>query len=114
MPSWRKVATIFTLMLVTTCYGVYAALKDKPVYEYHDVKVIGVIDHYTWNLAKSDGPFQARFCHDYDMSKITPIPGNVMWKLRYEDYGDCISIRRDDLGFWWMRDSQTGRATKEN
>lgn len=94
------------------CSG-YFLIPSPPVYEYHNVKVVQVIDTYTWRLAKADGEFVAPFCRDYDLKFYQPAPGVVLNKFRYQDLGQCWSVRRSDLGFWWKRDAN-GIAVKEN
>lgn len=91
------------------CCGGYFVIPTPPVYEYTlekdgCCKVVQLADLYTWRLKKTDGEFTARFCHDYDLRAYDPEPGLIMRKLRYEDLGECWSIKRADLGFWWLRD----------
>ena len=74
------------------------------VYEYHNVKLVKVINEHSWLLVKADGPFRADFCNDYDVSSLNPTPGEVLAKIRYIDMGNCWSVKREDLGFWWKRD----------
>lgn len=73
-------------------------------------RVVNTTDLYTWKLHKNDGDFVAPFCNDpnrkndfYNLAKYDPAPGLMMWKLRYRDAGDCWSVNRKDLGFWWIR-----------
>lgn len=102
----------FVSAFATVAY-LYAALHDHPIYEYHNVKVVRVIDPYKWQLQKADGQFVVSFCRDYPLEAYDPQPGLVMNKLRYEDTGICASVRRSDCGFWWKRDIN-GIAVKEN
>lgn len=83
------------------------------VYEYHNVKLMKVVDDHTWILRKSDGAFRAEFCNDYDVSQLNPTPGEVLNKIRYIDMGTCWSVKRADLGFWWKRDAN-GWTIKES
>ncbi len=87
-------------------------LHRRQVYEYHDVRVVAVYDLYTWRLAKSDGEFTVHFCSDYDLRAYNPAPGLILDRLRYQDRGDCASVERYDLGFWWKRDPTTGIAVQ--
>ena len=57
-----------------------------------------------WQMVKADGPFVADWCRDYDVSSLNPTPGEVLAKIRYIDMGNCWSVKREDLGFWWKRD----------
>lgn len=78
---------------------------SAPVFEYHDVRFISPTDStgYSWWMEKSDGPFRADFCRDYDVPSLHAQPGEVLSKLRYKDMG-CWSIKDKDLGFWFYRD----------
>ena len=89
-----------------------------PVYIYRDVVVLSTEvdgDSYTWFMRKEDGDFKAPFCHhDYDVTKIHAAAGFVLDKFAYEDRGDCWSVAKPELGFWWKRDPLTKLAIKEN
>lgn len=115
MPDYRKVMAIGMLGFAAAAIGLWGQSKAHPVYEYHDVKVVKVIDPYVWMLAKNDGVFRAEFCRDYDLpARAEPVPGNVLTKLRYQDRGTCFSIEPADCGLWWRRDPNTGKAVIEN
>lgn len=96
-------------VMALVCCGGYFVIPRPPVYEYTlekdgCCKVVQLADLYTWKLHKADGDFTARFCHDYDLRAYDPAPGLMLRKLRYEDLGECWSVKRQDLGFWWLRD----------
>ena len=94
-------------------YFLNEAFFRPSVYEYHNVKILKVIDDYSWLLQKDDGVFRADFCRDYYLPGIGAEAGYTLSKFRFEDKG-CWSINsRPDLGFWWKRDAD-GRAIKEN
>src|ERR1051325_1922931 len=104
--SWAYV------LLLALIFGIGVGIHFVPktpvyVYDYeHDgcCRVLSVSeDKYTWDLLKKDGPFTANFCKDYNIESYDPQPGLWMWKMAYEDLGKCWSVRRKDLGFWWMR-----------
>lgn len=115
LPDYKKLALIAVVGIAAVTAGMYRELSARPVYEYHDVKVVKVIEPYVWILAKEDGMFRAVFCRDYDLPSLgEPVPGNVLSKIRYEDKGDCVSIQKADLGLWWARDPHTGKAVIEN
>jgi len=106
-------------LMAIVCCGGYFVIPKPPVYEYTlekdgCCKVVQKADLYTWRLRKADGDFTARFCHDYDLRAFDPEPGLIMWKLRFEDLGECWSVKRADLGFWWVRDPKTQIVMKED
>jgi hypothetical protein len=84
-----------------------------PVYEYHNVKLLQVLNDYSWLMQKDDGVFRADFCTDYYLPGINPQPGETLAKFRYMDTGACWSVKRGDLGFWWKRD-KNGWTIKES
>lgn len=105
-------------VMALLCFGGYFVIPAPPIYEYTlekdgCCKVVQLADLYTWRLRKSDGEFTARFCHDYDLSAFDPAPGLMLRKLRYEDLGECWSVKRADCGFWWLRDANLA-VVKEN
>jgi len=81
---------------------------QAPTVEYSDVRFLSQIDQvgYSWWMEKSDGPFRADFCHDYDLPALNAHPGEVLKRLRYRDMGSCWSIKDSDLGLWFYRDSE--------
>lgn len=114
----RNISYAFAGVVAMFALSGYFIVPKPPVYEYTlekdgCCKVVQLDDLYTWKLHKADGDFMARFCHDYDLRAYDPAPGLILRKLRYEDLGECWSVRRKDLGFWWLRDEHN-RVVAEN
>ena len=57
-----------------------------------------------WWMRKDDGPFLYQGCPDFPNERVI-WAGYIARKIRYEERGNCKSILRSDLGFWWDRDA---------
>jgi len=80
---------------------------QAPTVEYSDVRFLSQIDQvgYSWWMEKSDGPFRADFCHDYDVPSLNFQPGEMAWRFNFKDMGNCWSIKDGDVRFY--RDKKT-------
>lgn len=107
---WVVILPLMTgLSLLGNMWLMWREFHPNPqaaTYEYSDVRFLSQIDQvgYSWWMEKSDGPFRADFCHDYNLPALNAQPGEVLKRLRYRDMGSCWSIRDSDLGFWFYRD----------
>ena len=85
---------------------VYAGrrLDNAPIVEKYDVQVLKQIAPNEWSMVDDQGPFVYTACDDFPNAKVI-WAGYVARKARWQEFGNCKSIRRQDLGFWW-RDEQ--------
>ena len=91
------------MLAVVLAAGLFIAgsyVPRYPVYEFHNVAVLEKVAPRKFWLSKADGEFLFNDCDDDNWL----IPGYIMAKFRYEDRGECGSMRRSDLGIWWLRD----------
>ena len=113
LQDWRqttkKIAGAALALLVVSGVGYWYSIRSGPVYEYHNVAILKKHDDLHFTLANQDGPFTLHFCPDYRPDLRV---GFVLWWLRYEDRGECVSVARVDLGYKYKRDAQ-GLAIKE-
>jgi len=72
------------------------------VYEYHDVIVERQVAPNQWWMRKDDGRFLYQGCPDFPNERVI-WAGYVARKARWQEFGNCKSILRSDLGFWWRR-----------
>lgn len=94
-------------MFAVCCAGllVYGATKseDAPVVEKRNVSVIKRVSKTEWAMSDDQGPFLYTACADFPNETVI-WAGYVARKARWQEFGRCKSIRRQDLGFWWDRD----------
>lgn len=88
------------------CAAMLFAVARLPKYEIvteHHVHVIGRLADGDWAMSSDEqGQFAFRGCHDFDVdSVLSQAVGYVADHARWEERGNCKSIRRADLGFWW-------------
>lgn len=86
----------------------YAAtrLPKYEVVELHNVRVEKQVAENKWVMSDPvDGKFLWTGCRDFPNARVI-WAGYEARKVRYEEHGDCKSILRGDLGFWWLRDSE--------
>lgn len=88
----------------------YVALRPAPypTYEYYNVEVQSRVAQNKWWMKKNDGRFLYQGCPDFPNERVIWV-GYVAQKVRWEEQGNCKSILRSDLGFWWQRD-ESGNA----
>ena len=84
---------------------VAVGIRDYPVYEYHNVRVEEQVAPNSWWMRKDDGRFLYSGCPDFPNERVIWV-GYVAHKARWQEFGNCKSILRSDLGFWWDRDTQ--------
>ena len=85
------------------CLAYIAQLPPPfPVYEYHDVIVERQVAPNQWWMRKDDGRFLYQGCPDFPNERVI-WAGYVARKARWQEFGNCKSILRSDLGFWWRR-----------
>lgn len=77
--------------------------EDAPVVEKHNVRVIQRIASNAWLMSDDQGAFLYTACDDFPNDTVI-WAGYVAKRVRWQEFGKCKSIRRDDLGFWWDRD----------
>lgn len=113
LQDWRQTTKKITgaaiALAVVSVAGLWYSVKSGPVYEYHDVRIVERHSDLHFTFANENGPFTLHFCKDYHPDLRV---GFVLWWLRYEDRGDCVSVARFDLGYKYKRDAQ-GLAIKE-
>lgn len=80
-------------------------IRDYPVYEYHNVRVEEQVAPNTWWMRKDDGRFLYSGCPDFPNERVI-WAGYIAQKVRWQEFGNCKSILRSDLGFWWQRDAR--------
>ncbi len=100
----RKLGLLLLLALGAATFGLWKQYSGWPIYEFHDVTIVKVYDPYHFLLSKSDGPFNAYFCHDYRPDLRA---GLVLDRIRFEDRGACWSVERMEQGFgyWYKHDA---------
>lgn len=85
---------------------VYGATR-LPAYmtvELHNVRVEKQVAANKWLMSDPvDGSFLWTGCHDFPNERVIQA-GFIARRVKYEEHGDCKSILRGDLGFWWLRD----------
>jgi len=85
---------------------VYAVTR-LPKYEIvtkHNVKVLKLIRPNEWAMSSDeDGLFVYQGCTDFPNDRVI-WAGYIADHAKWEEQGNCKSIRRSDLGFWWSRD----------
>jgi hypothetical protein len=99
----RGRATVATMLAAIIGAGLFVAgsyVPRYPVYEFHNVAVLEKVAPHKFWLSKSDGEFLFNDCDDDNWL----VPGYIIAKFRYEDRGECMSMKRPDLGIWWLRD----------
>ena len=109
-PTIKKIAGVASALAIVSGIAIWYGTQSGPVYEYRDLTIVTKHSDLHYTLKKDDGLFTVHFCEDY---KPDLQVGFVLWKFRYEDRGDCISVARADLGYWYKRDASTGLAIKE-
>lgn len=77
--------------------------NDAPIVEKHNVRVIQKVGENAWSMSDDQGPFLYTACNDFPNETVI-WAGYVAKKARWQEFGKCKSIRRSDLGFWWLRD----------
>jgi hypothetical protein len=105
----RGVARYSPVLFAGACcaaltYGAYR-FPQYPTVELHDVRVEKRVSSHEWLMTDAtQGQFLFTACHDFPAERVI-WAGYVARKVRYEERGNCKSIQRADLGFWWLRDS---------
>jgi hypothetical protein len=86
------------------CLGLVYAATRIPKYtvtEEHNVAVLGTIAPHLFRMHDDEqGDFRYRDCYDFPSDTIIK-PGWVAPRARWEERGECRSIRATGLGFWW-------------
>lgn len=77
---------------------------SAPTIEYTDVRFLERIEPYSWWMEKANGPFRVDFCRDFDVPALNFQPGEVAWRFKFKDMGNCWSIKDGDVRFY--RDKQ--------
>jgi hypothetical protein len=93
-------AAIFCVVLMLCAMRMNVA----PIVEKHDVRVVKQVGYNQWAMEDDQGPFLYTGCDDFPNDKVI-WAGYIARKVRWQEFGSCKSIRRQDLGFWWDRDS---------
>jgi len=100
---WSNLIVVLIVCLVTWSLTRLALTPPKyPVYEYRDVEVQSRVAPNAWWMKKDDGRFLYQGCPDFPNERVI-WTGYVASKVRWEEQGNCKSILRSDLGFWWKR-----------
>src|ERR1700757_1349141 len=96
------VAGVFVVLVVMTLTMRALQMTNAHVYEYHDVRVLRQVGPNKWWMSKDDGDFLYEGCDDFPNSRVIWV-GYVARKARWQEFGNCKSIERADLGFWGKR-----------
>lgn len=78
-------------------------LNAGPTVEKYNVRVLRSAGFNQWEMEDDQGRFLYTACDDFPNSKVI-WAGYIARKVRWQEFGSCKSIRRQDLGFWWDRD----------
>jgi hypothetical protein len=86
------------------------AIVHEPKYdvvEEHNIQVLRQVTDNQWAMSSSEqGPFLYTACNDFPNAKVI-WPGYIADHAKWEERGECKSIRAQGLGFWWKRDPKT-------
>lgn len=83
-------------------------IQNAPVVEKHDVQVVKQLGDNEWAMVDEQGPFIYTACDDFPNARVI-WAGYVARKARWQEFGNCKSIRRQDLGFWWRDENNQWR-----
>jgi cytochrome bd-type quinol oxidase subunit 2 len=97
---------VWFMSIIVACVIVGASrIPTYPTVELHNVRVEKQVAANEWLMTDAtQGQFLFTACHDFPAGRVI-WAGYVARKVRYEERGNCKSIQRADLGFWWLRDS---------
>lgn len=95
------------MALICAVVAFAATREPSPrIYEYHNVKVLSLVAINKWEIQREDGTVTLyTACEDFPNGKVI-WAGYVARVIRYEDQGDCNSIVKPGLGFYWDRDER--------
>lgn len=92
----------FVLFCCTCLVWAGHRLEAAPVVEKFNVQVLKQVGINKWAMSDDQGPFLYTACDDFPNAKVI-WAGYIARKVRWQEFGSCKSIRRQDLGFWWQR-----------
>ena len=102
--GWAFVPYLFSALVMGFLLLGATKITFAPIVEKYDVKVLKRISYNEWAMEDASGPFVYRGCDDFPNETVI-WAGYIAKKMRWQEFGDCKSIRREDLGVWWLRDS---------
>lgn len=86
------------------------AVERQPKYEIateHNIKVLSQVADNKWQMSSDEeGAFLYTGCKDFPNATVI-WAGYIADHAKWEERGECKSIRAQGLGFWWKRDKQT-------
>lgn len=99
-----------SVVLLCSVIFVFAATRPPkfPIVEEHNVADYGQITGGDWWMhSDEEGYFAFRPCPDFDVDGVLkPGVGYIAPRARWEERGNCKSIRAIGLGFWWLNSSK--------
>lgn len=103
----RGLASWWPVTFSAICVGILilsgSRINSAPIVEKYNVQVLRQIGFNQWSMIDDQGPFLYTACDDFPNDKVI-WAGYIARKVRWQEFGSCKSIRRQDLGFWWLRD----------
>jgi hypothetical protein len=103
----RGLAPVYALLWMVVTLGLAFAINRSPKYPvetHHNVYVWSQVKGVpgTWWISSEDGlPFNTwKCCPDFPCNRNI-WPGYIADTLKYEERGECKSIRASGLGVWW-------------
>jgi hypothetical protein len=105
-PSLNQ-AGIFALACAVALVSFVCRRPPFPIVNHHHVRVLQHIDVNKWWMADDEDAqgFLYTGCGDFPNESVI-WEGYIAREARWQEQGACKSIRRSDLGFWWLRDDK--------
>ena len=101
-------ARYWAVVFAAGCYGLLGfAIVREPKYEIveeHHVKVLSQVSPNSWAMSSDEeGSFLYTGCNDFPNATVI-WAGYIADRAKWEERGECKSIRATGLGFYWERD----------
>jgi hypothetical protein len=88
--------------------GIFGWISTRPspypIVEEHHIKVLRQVAFNKWAMSSDEEPsFLYIGCDDFPNDRVI-WAGYIADHAKWEEQGNCKSIRRADCGWWWSRD----------